>query len=403
MRASAHPDAPVSWTSILTCTIGSCLVIALTALGLRFIEFYLQVNETSAATGTYQAMLVSLAVPSSLAPGQVGEVVVQFQNTGTTTWVKTGTNFFSLYRYNALKKIETTSVFSTSAWNTPKRPTLLPKTSVAPGQTVSFRFPIKAPLTIGSYHEDFILCAENLAWLKTGKFSLDIQVKGNPSVSNAPTPVQIPVSPQVSAPTSSSSVPSQTQTATTTVPTLTSSPDWMAEVTDKGGLEWQIEPGEHVRVTLGFKNTGKKTWTRDDKNFVSLYSVDTQNKERVSPFNDTNWISRTQSVKLKEAAVKPGEIGHIVLDLRAPDAPGSYTESFSLAAENAAWISGGQVTLPIKVPMTPDFIATAPPGSDMITSVPDQPKQDGRYSAMLLIRSAPSLTLLGNGSQEITF
>ncbi|MDP3794171.1 MAG: SpoIID/LytB domain-containing protein, partial [Candidatus Uhrbacteria bacterium] len=192
-------------------------------------------------------------------------------------------------------------------------------------------------------------------------------------------------------------------------PHPTSSPDWSGALVDQGGSEWQIDVEEHVVVTLAFKNTGSKIWTRDGTNSVSLYATDGStalssppkggSKERKSLFKDFHWLSATRAVKLKEARVMPGEIGHFLLELRAPRAPGSYQETFSLAAAGTTptWIKGASVILPIRVPLTSEFIATAPPDQEM-TGV----KVEGKYTAILLLRSARELSLPGDRRESIT-
>ncbi|MDO8583852.1 MAG: NBR1-Ig-like domain-containing protein [bacterium] len=392
VRAQTHPETEATWASLVLIMATSCLLVALAAFGLRLIERIFIIQEAGAATLTYHALIESVSAPTILTPGQASQVTVKVKNTGTATWLKTGTHFFSLYRYDAARKVETTSVFSTTAWNTAKRPTLLPVASVKPGQFVTFTFPIQAPKTAGSYREDFILCVERLRWLTGGKFNLAIQV-GAPVV----------VAPVVITPTPTPAptvIPPAVATEPAVIPT---SSEWSAQVVDKGGIEWQMEPAQHVVVNLAFKNTGTKTWTRNGSDYVSVYAVD-GTKERKSVFKDTSWISDARAVKLKEEIVKPGEVGHFVLELRGPQMPGKFAETFALAAENTAWIYGSQLTLPINIPLSGDFFGTAPVGSDPTRAV-EQPvaANDGRYAATLLLRSAEGITLLGNGRLDLTF
>ena len=127
-----------------------------------------------------------------------------------------------------------------------------------------------------------------------------------------------------------------------------------------------------MTVELGFKNIGAKTWKRDGANYLSLYATEEEKKERNSAFFDTRWISRSHVVILRETEVKPGEVGHFRFDIRAPQTPGSFQEQFTLASENTAWINGGSVTLPIRIPLTGDFIATGLPGYDLATPRADE-------------------------------
>lgn len=374
---------PQSWISLLAWCAGSCLIVALSAFGLRLLEGAFATRATEAATLPYQGVVVSLSVPSTLNLGQSASVSVTIKNIGSATWSKTGKNFLSLYHWDPSRRIETTSLFSTPGWNSDKRPVLLLPATLRPGETTTFTFPIKAPSTQGNFHEEYILAAENVAWIKNSNFALDIKVGGGNQVAVSPSPVTVPVAPALS--------------------TIPPSTEWSAQLVEKGGQEWQIDVGEHVTAHFVFKNTGTKTWLRDSKDYVSIYAVE-GTKERKSLFKDFLWLGETHAIKMKEGQVKPGEIAHFELELRAPPAPGSYQEMFALAAENTAWISGSQVTLPIKVPLTGEFVATAPPGDDVFTSVTDaQAQPKGDYAAFLLLRSTQALTLLGNGRQELTF
>ncbi|MBM3204740.1 hypothetical protein FJZ48_02040 [Candidatus Uhrbacteria bacterium] len=358
------------------------------AISLVF-SFLIPVASLHAAPLTYQGSVISFSAPKTLTPGQESQIGVTFQNIGTATWLKTGKNFVSLYHWSPTHKVETVSPFAFH-WNSDKRPSLLPQIEVKPGQSATFIFPIKTPSVAGNYHLDLILAAENAAWMKLTNLPIDIQVGSGTQVLSSNNPVPIP------------SVTPAPMPSSTVIPV---NEDWSAELVERAGTEWQIDPGDHVMVPLGFKNTGKKTWMRDSSNYVSLYAIE-GNKERKSSFKDYNWLSETHPVKLKEAEVKPGQIGHFLLELRAPMAPGFYQERFALAAENTSWIAGSEIVFPIRVPFTSEFIATAPPGNDVITSVSEsqaRSRNTGEYLATLLLRSATQLVLSGNGRQELTF
>lgn len=327
----------------------------------------------------YDASLTSIQAPKELAPGASGTVTVTAKNIGTQTWRRDGKNFFSIYHWNPVTKKEVPSVLSTPGWNSNERPVRLTPATVAPGATVTFSFPIRAPSTPGKHSGDFILTAENVAWIKNGKFRIEVTVKAAATAS-VPTPSTTPAATVVS----------------TDLPIVSSK--WAAELVSSGGTEWQIEMEDHKTVELAFKNVGTETWRREGGSYVSLYAT-SGTKERQSTFKDERWPAATQAGKLVEVEVKPGQVGHFKFDLRAPRAPGAYREEFTLAAEDTAWVSGGKFSLPVRVPMTGEFIATASPD----TFPADIQVNNGVYVATLLLRSAASLTLSGNGRQEVTF
>ncbi|MEY4744344.1 MAG: hypothetical protein RL272_289 [Candidatus Parcubacteria bacterium] len=109
----------------------------------------------------------------------------------------------------------------------------------------------------------------------------------------------------------------------------------------------EMAPGETLQFTIGFKNAGTATWTREGKDFASVYAFDP--KYRKSPFADHSWMSGVQPGRLKDDSAKPGQIGTFTFALFAPLEEGTYHETFQLAAEGLAWMDGGKFTVDITV------------------------------------------------------
>jgi hypothetical protein len=377
----AEENSIRSWITSFAWLIGSCFIVALAALTLRAVEFVFLPIAAHASHTTYDATVVSLSVPASMAPGEVATAKVTFKNTGSSTWYRDGKNYASIYRYNATQKVEVSSQFATNAWLNSAQPVKLAHVSVAPGGMETLSFPIKAPANIGTYQELFILTAENAAWIKNGQFIISIRVQ-TPTIA---TLASAPQTPEVTA--------------------IPPNADWSAEVIDGGTGQRQVNIDERAVATLAFKNTGAKTWTRDGTGYLSLYAVE-GTKERASTFNDTNWLSKSQAVKLKETQVKPGETGHFVLSL-FPQKAGTFQESFALAAEDTAWVFGSAITMPIKVPYTDGYLAAHPEARPASTVAPTSASTNiavnpGTYSTVLLLRSVDALSLAGNVRQDIT-
>ncbi len=99
---------------------------------------------------------------SNLSANQTGWLVVRAQNTGNATWFKNG-NYPA--RLGTDRPQDRSSAFATNAWIAPWRPTTMTETSVAPGQTGTFEFPIKAPANAGTYKEYFNPLIEQITWL----------------------------------------------------------------------------------------------------------------------------------------------------------------------------------------------------------------------------------------------
>lgn len=125
-----------------------------------------------------------------------------------------------------------------------------------------------------------------------------------------------------------------------------------------------IEAGASKTVVIKFKNTGTQTWSDKGSHYISAYTVEA--KYRSSPFAGKNWLQKNETAKIK-GIVKPGGVGELTIDLKAPQKVGDYTEEFHLAAENASWVDKGYFFLKIKV--VPAKKITSP-------STKDTPKED---------------------------
>ncbi|MCR4314445.1 MAG: hypothetical protein NUV84_04330, partial [Candidatus Uhrbacteria bacterium] len=160
-----------------------------------------------------------------------------------------------------------------------------------------------------------------------------------------------------------------------------------------------IEPGSTQEVSLTFKNVGTQTWKNAGTAYVSIYTYDP--KYRVSDFKADNWIDYTQAALLKESSVPVGSVGSIYLTLKAPKSEGTYKETFHLAAENSAWIPGGEFTLTINVQdeeeVDPDGnLSESEESQDLSGENPlsdgqASPVTDSGLSATVLLRSDKSV------------
>jgi hypothetical protein len=118
-------------------------------------------------------------------------------------------------------------------------------------------------------------------------------------------------------------------------------------LSSSAGSSLRMNIGETKTITIAFQNTGTSTWKNAGTNYISLYTHGP--KYRTSAFQADNWISATQVSRMPETSVAPSESGTMTFSLEAPSAPGTYKETFALAAESLAWVQGGEVTLSITV------------------------------------------------------
>lgn len=128
--------------------------------------------------------------------------------------------------------------------------------------------------------------------------------------------------------------------------------------------EIEMTAGSTKTITVGYKNTGKKTWHIDGSTFVSLYA--SSPSSRTSPFEHSSWqedgfYSRT--TRLKNNWVRPGNIGFFSFEVQAPEQAGTYHETYKLAIENYCWIEGSDIALDFKVVARPVSVYRPTPSS----------------------------------------
>lgn len=160
--------------------------------------------------------------------------------------------------------------------------------------------------------------------------------------------------------------------------------------------ELTLAPNEARAFTVAFKNNGSAAWKNSGPGFVSAYTYNP--KYRRSQFQDTSWRNFRQAALMKTPEAKPGELGFFEVILRAPKTPGTYQESFALAAEDAAWIEKSHFIVPITVTAAPTVVVAPPPAR-----VPSQaalPPNATDFQALRLSQSAPALTMKAGEVQQ---
>ncbi len=319
--------------------------------------------QAEAATYGYQAQeMIRSDQVINLAPGQVVDFTIGFKNVGSSTWRPDGDRFVSIYTYDPKYR---SSPFRDVSWYKDVQPARI-GTAVAPGQIGMFKFRLRAPNSAGTYAETFYMAAEDLTWIPGGKFSVQIRV-GSSAVTTA---------------------------SVASAPTAVSSGSYSAQEVYRSPQQVNMSPGETLTLTVGFRNTGTATWYANASNFVSVYTYDP--KYRKSDFEDASWYRSDQPARVSTQSTPPGQMGELKMRLKAPSTPGTYRETFHLAAEDLTWIPGGQFTVVINVSSAP---SSAPPVSPASPSLSDIPA--GGYAAARMASSTDNPTLDPGQVQEI--
>lgn len=167
-----------------------------------------------------------------------------------------------------------------------------------------------------------------------------------------------------------------------------------AKLLISSGAVFDLQPGEKKTYTVGFKNVGSETWTRDGANFVSIYTWNP--KYRASRMHDPSWLGESQPARLREARVAPGGVGFVSFTLRGAGTPGTYVETFHLAVEDLRWIPGGEFTVTVRVGGGGPAPAAAP-SAPSVAPAPAAPAAG--LSAQRLIQSSKELVFARGGDE----
>lgn len=343
----------------------------------------------------YDAAVLSVQAPTNLSPGTKGEVRVTMRNAGDKAWVSTGREYVSLYHWDPARKVEVPSVFASAGWDSPLRPLKLPAASLRSGAQITWTFPVQAPRDPGLYTGEFIVAAEDVAWLKGSRFRVQIRVDG-PVASNATKPLS--ASPTSPAPSVVKPIYSADTSGTL-----------QARVTNGGGLSWVVEAGQDLPVRFVFMNTGNAPWANTGSEALTLVPIDQDGRLRTSVFWHPTWNTKERVAGLP-TRVSLGADAAMVFSMRAPDLPGTYRERFALVTESGKQVAGSIIELPITVNPGTGFVATdvsdlggspSPTTQDQLPAVP-RSTDDGRLRAQPQSYAAATLSLLGNGRQQVT-
>ncbi len=363
---------------------------AATAVALAIPQAPLVVFAQAVPATAYVAATDRNAGEVRLAPGEERLLRLSFVNAGSAAWNVAGGAAFYVYGDG--------SPFRHPSWKTADLVAPLATPAVAPGNTGSVAFLVKAPAKAGTYDQDFVLGHGGNIWIKGSRTTIRFVVSGAPvaAASSSPGSVSTPVPAPVRTP-APVSVP---------VPAPTVASGFKAELVDRGGIEWQLEPLVRTTIRVKFRNAGTAKWANTGTGAVSLGP----SGGRKSDFQDEGWKSAGVAATLQEAEVAPGGTGTFVVTLRGATKPGSFSETFSLFSGASAF-EGGSVSFPIRVTAPLAYIVNNVPngtvnGVDPALVSAQAASANGDtsadYRAVLLLRSVSQVVLTGNARQPLT-
>lgn len=250
-------------------------------------SLYTDSNKTTGASNSF------------IAGGRV-YAVIKIRNIGTVQWNKTGNN---TVRFGTIRPLERSSPFCDPSWPSCTRPAIMVENSVAPNETATFEFWLKAPNQGGTFNEYFGPVVEGVSWMRD--IGLFYQLH-----------TQLPYySWQMT------SQYAYTDASKTTIRNLDT-----------------LIPGDKAYVGFTAKNVGNVTWTNSGPNPVSVGTVSPL--ERSSAYSPgSSWLSGTRPSMMQEATVTSGQTGTFEFWLTAPAQPGVRHERFGLIANGLTWLN----------------------------------------------------------------
>ncbi len=154
------------------------------------------------------------------------------------------------------------------------------------------------------------------------------------------------------------------------IPTIQAAEAYQAAVST---AQTTIAAGQSKQITLKFTNIGTATWVgSQSKTAVYLYGSS-------SIFGHPSWLMDDLPAVIAQSSVKPGQVASATFWVKAPTAPGTYTERFLLSYGSNAWIKGSVVTVtftvtgsatPASPPSVPASTVSTPAPSATAYSLP---------------------------------
>jgi uncharacterized membrane protein len=235
-----------------------------------------------------------------MTPGQNYSVSVTMTNTGNTTW-----NAPEKYRLGSKNPQDNTNWGFT-------RVSLPAATTVAPGQSYTFNFTVKAPATPNIYAFQWRMVRDGVAWFGDVTPSVAVNV-------STPTPTPTPV-------------PTPTPT-----PSPTPTPVLNAVFVSQS-VPNTMTPGQTYSVSVTMTNTGNTTWNAPEK-----YRLGSKN-----PQDNTNWGFTRVSLPAA-TTVAPGQSYTFNFTVKAPGTPNTYAFQWRMVREAVAWFGDSTPSVAVNV------------------------------------------------------
>lgn len=307
---------------------------------------------TAAPTIQYagERTLVS-AVPTTLKQGEPLTYRIGFKNAGKSVWYSTGKSNVTI---KTTETIKYEHWFTSDKWLDRLTVTALTPGTVAPGEIGFFNLPLEAPLRAAKFTMYFAVFtgAEKIPGTE---FSISTTVTGEKFI-----PGKTKVS--TTTPTPAPAILPITSAANTNT-TAQRSASLKATVLIRSAQSLTLAAGESSDFTIGFKNTGERSWRNTAPSLVQLMFDPASTSG--TTFRAPSWLSDTIVGTQATSLVNVGEISFITFRITAPQTGGQYQPEFYLAMNGTTLLDGGRFRIPVGVasPAPTALPATTPTNS----------------------------------------
>jgi len=263
--------------------------------GLHSVPFALFLTILSFMTGSHivqaadKSQAMAQFAPSNMEAGKKYSVMLQFKNTGNTTWTSSSHMLGSKNPSN------------NQFWGT-KRIKIASGDAIRPGGTLTAKFSVTAPSKPGTYNFQWQMMRTGGSWFGQKSPNIVIPVEGKGDKNNSDFVLQeLPGLVQVGPPYT------------------------------------VLNVGQNFTVKLIFKNTGSSTWT------WGRIKIGSQ-----KPANNLTWLIDQISLNTKEK-VKPGEFKTFTFNAVVPTKPGIYDFQWQMFEEGVGWFGNKSPNVKITV------------------------------------------------------
>jgi len=249
---------------------------------------------------TFHAAFQSESAWPTLAPGASTTLTVKFQNTGSATWQKSVAGQQANLGLNG-DSLAFASLGMNNGWLSANRLATTVESTVAPGQTGTFTFSVRAPLAPGTYSLPLRPVIDGVTWMEdSGVFMVIV---------------------------SSASYHSK----------------WVSET---------AYPTLHVGeisgpLTIAFMNAGATTWTKGALGQEARLGINLDDVTWATL--GVNWPLPNRVATQTEATVMAGQTATFTFQVKAPATPGVYSIHLRPVIDGVTWMEDEGVFLVVTV------------------------------------------------------